>query len=88
MASGVGVHDNCITEFDELKLRKNCRFIQYKISDDAKSIEIERKGDRDGSYDDFKGGLPENECRYVVYDVEYDTDDGARSKLTFVMWYG
>lgn len=39
------------------------------------------------SYDDFLGDLPENDCRYAVYDFEYDTSDsGKRSKIVFFTW--
>jgi cofilin len=32
--------------------------------------------------------LPENDCRYAVYDFEYDTasGEGKRSKIVFFIW--
>ena len=39
-------------------------------------------------YDAFLEKLPENECRYAVYDFEYDIGggEGKRSKIVFFTW--
>lgn len=39
-------------------------------------------------YDDFVAALPENECRYCVYDFQYDAagDAGIRNKILFYVW--
>jgi len=40
----------------------------------------------------FTSSLPENQCRYAIYDVEMSIDLGAglppgtRTKLTFIVW--
>lgn len=40
------------------------------------------------SYDDFTALLPENECRYAVYDFEYEKagGEGMRNKICFIHW--
>ena len=59
----------------------------FKISDDKKHIEIEHKGEKGASFDDFCSKLPDGDCRYAVLDVEIDTKSGATAnKLIFVAW--
>merc|ERR1711862_37889 len=37
--------------------------------------------------DDFCAELPDNECRYGIFDLEYSKDaDGVRQKIIFVVW--
>ncbi|KAJ1720992.1 cofilin [Coemansia erecta] len=35
---------------------------------------------------DFLKHLPENECRYVIYDIEYTKKDVTSNKIVFVTW--
>uniref|UniRef100_A0A0D3JRT7 ADF-H domain-containing protein n=1 Tax=Emiliania huxleyi (strain CCMP1516) TaxID=280463 RepID=A0A0D3JRT7_EMIH1 len=82
--SGVQVNDDCKTAFEDMKIRSKYPYIIFKISDDKKSIEIEKKGD---SFDDFTKNFPDNDCRYAVLDVEIKTKSGATAnKLVFVSW--
>jgi len=86
--SGVQLHKDCVPTFDELKLGKGKhKYIIFKLSDDKKSIEVE-KTSQDGDYETFIADLPENDCRYAVYDFEYDlgSGEGKRSKICFFTW--
>jgi cofilin len=58
----------------------------YKISSDNTEIIVEKKSS-DPDYETFLGDLPESECRYAVYDVEYESSEGGkRNKLCFYNW--
>jgi len=71
----------------ELKLGHSLRYILYKISDDLKEIVIDKSGPPTATYDEFVAALPDNDCRYAVYDFEYTAEDGgARNKILFVLW--
>jgi cofilin len=84
--SGVACDDKCVEVFDEMKLRHTKRFITYKIVD-KKSIEIDAIGEKEKTYDDFLAAMPENEPRYGVVDVSYNTDDGRpQEKIVFFLW--
>ena len=64
------------------------QFIIFKITDDKKFIEIEKKGAKGASFDEFTKELPDGNCRYGVLDVEIQTKSGATAnKLIFVSWY-
>lgn len=71
-----------------MKLRKKHRFITYCLSPDNTAITVERATDKDATYDDFVARLPEDDCRYAVYDFEYEKapGEGLRSKICFIVW--
>ena len=49
--------------------------------------QIDCKGDKGASFDDFTSKLPDGDCRYAVLDVEINTKSGATTnKLIFVAW--
>lgn len=85
-SSGVGVNDECQQQFQKLKLGKSLQYIIFKLSDDKKEIIVEKAVDK-ASYDDFIGELPADDCRWAVYDFEYDTgESGKRNKIVFYAW--
>lgn len=71
----VGLAKECVPAFEELKLGKKVKYIIYKLSDDKKHIEVE-KSSLEGDYDKFIADLPENECRYAIYDFEFELGEG------------
>lgn len=72
----------------ELKLRKKFRYIIYKLNEDNTSIVIEKKVENCDKYESFLGELPEDDCRYAVYDFEFEKSpgEGIRNKICFVVW--
>ncbi|KAL7516447.1 hypothetical protein ACHAWX_001463 [Stephanocyclus meneghinianus] len=89
MSTGVSVDDEVASTFQKFKLQQEpykLRYFIYQIKD-KKTIVIEKQGDRNKTYDDFVGELPENDCRYGLIDIEFETDDGRpTSKLVFISW--
>ena len=91
MSSGVGVNDESLKAFNEFKLgggkKDPPNYIIYRISDDKTEIIIDKKG-RTETYDEFTELLPENECRFAVYDFDYELPGGAgkRAKIIFYTW--
>ena len=88
MASGVGVDELCINAYQDLKLKKKFRYIMYKLSDDNKTIIIDKTAEPSTSYETFLHDLPKEDCRYAVYDFQYEIPgEGIRSKICFYSWY-
>ena len=86
-SSGVQCDEECLKEFEQMKIRSSYQYMVFKITDDKKSIVIEKKGEKGASFDEFKSALPEGDCRYAVLDVEINTKSGATAnKLIFVAW--
>jgi cofilin len=82
-STGVVVNDEVVEAFNDFKLKKGTnklRYFVYVMSKDKKSIEIEKRGS-------ICADLPENDCRYGLIDLEFETDDGRpTSKLVFISW--
>ncbi|CAN7022177.1 unnamed protein product [Brassica rapa subsp. trilocularis] len=84
-ASGMAVHDDCKLKFLELKAKRTFRTIVYKIED--KQVIVEKLGEPEQSYDDFAASLPDNECRYAIYDFDFVTEENCqKSKIFFIAW--
>jgi len=81
MASGVAVEPDCVTEFNQMKIRNAHSFIVYKI--DNGSIKIEKKGSPTAPYTEFLACLPKQDCRYAAVDVEVAK---GKRKIAFFMW--
>jgi len=72
--------------FQELKLRKKHKYIIFRLND-AKTEIIKHKESTSQDYEDFLTDLPENECRWAVYDFEFQKEEGGlRNKSIFFHW--
>jgi len=80
------VNDECFSKYNELQAKKAHRFITYKLQD-SKEIVVDVVGERSATYEDFTNALPENDCRYAVYDFEFvNKQDVNDSKILFIGW--
>lgn len=76
----------CLEQFQSLKLGKKIKYIIYTLSPDNTEIVVGKTSESD-SYDDFLAELPPAECRYAIYDFEYQKgDEGKRNKICFFTW--
>jgi cofilin len=82
--------ETCLKAYEELKLGKKHKFIVYGMGEGMKTITTLKqvKLDEPGAadFETFIKELPEKECRWGVYDLEFDQGEGKRNKLCFVMW--
>ncbi|KAL2892231.1 Actin-depolymerizing factor 10 [Bienertia sinuspersici] len=86
-ASGMAVNDECKLKFMELKTKRNHRFIVFKIEEKMQQVMIEKIGSPNETYEDFTSSLPDNECRYAVYDYDFTTNENCqKSKIFFFSW--
>ncbi|KAH9324100.1 hypothetical protein KI387_004278, partial [Taxus chinensis] len=85
--SGMGVADECKHIFLELQRRKVHRYIVYRIDEKAKQVVVDKTGGPMENYDDFMASLPENDCRYGIFDFDFVTSENCqKSKIFFVAW--
>ncbi|CAL5069311.1 unnamed protein product [Urochloa humidicola] len=86
-ASGMAVSDECKLKFQDLKSKRSFRFITFKIDEQTQQVVVDRLGQPGDTYDDFTASMPDNECRYAVYDFDFTTDENCqKSKIFFVSW--
>lgn len=79
--------DDVVTAYQELKLGHTARYVLLRLSDDLTQVIVEKKAGPTATYSQFIADLPKNDCRYAIYDFEYDhKGEGQRSKILFVVW--
>ncbi|KAG8942721.1 cofilin [Tulasnella sp. 424] len=84
--SGVAVNQACLDQYQELKLKKQHKYVIYKLNPNMTEIIVD-KSSKDTDYETFLGDLPVDEPRWAVYDFEYSKGDaGKRNKLVFYSW--
>lgn len=84
----MAVHDDCKLRFLELKAKRTHRFIVFKIEEKQKQVVVEKVGEPAQGYEDFTACLPDNECRYAVYDFDFVTAENCqKSRIFFIAWY-
>ena len=72
----VTLDDSCLEAFERLK-KKTLKYIIFNLNDRLTEIVVEKKSSST-VYDDFVSDLPEDQCRWAVYDFN--------NKIIFVSW--
>ncbi|KAF9483537.1 actin depolymerizing factor [Pholiota conissans] len=86
MASGVAVNDQVLEAFQDLKLKHKYKYIIFNLNSSLTEIVVEKTSDQK-DYDDFISDLPETECRWAIYDFEFEKEGGGkRNKIIFISW--
>jgi len=93
MASGVKVAEDVKLKFDEIKKKKNMRYLIFHIKGE-KVIEVEHVGGREKSYEEFLADITAagpDDCRYGVFDFEYKHQcqgaaENKKEKLFLMSW--
>ena len=87
------VLDECTAALDDIKFKKDITWVEYKISDDKKSIcvaSVVKKSEVSGEkvgYEEFVRRLDAKTPRYYVFSFSYTLPDGGeRDKLVFIPW--
>jgi len=92
MASGIAVADDVVEKYLEFKMKKERKWLSFRISDDHKKIIVEDFGGTyDGSYQQFEDYIKDIEadggCRYAVLYYHYESTGGhPRTKILFVSY--
>ncbi|KAK8443798.1 hypothetical protein SEVIR_9G033000v4 [Setaria viridis] len=74
-------------KFGELQSKRLHRFITFKMNDNFKEIVVDQVGNRETTYEDFTNSLPENDCRYAIYDFDFVTaEDVQKSRIFYILW--
>ena len=72
--------------YQELKLKKKIKYIIFSLNQELTEIVV-KKTSTEKDYDEFLKDLPETECRYAIYDFEFEKEGaGIRNKIVFFSW--
>ncbi|KAH7885254.1 actin depolymerizing factor [Phlebopus sp. FC_14] len=85
MASGVPVSDDCLLKFQELRQQRKFKYIVFTLNPTNSEIIVE-KTSSSNNYEDFTNDLPQAECKWAVYDLEFEKDGAKRNKICFFSW--
>jgi len=73
--------------YQDLKLKKKYKYIIFSLNDEKTEV-VPIKQESSSEYDDFLADLPEDKCRWAVFDLEFEREEGGRrNKIIFVHWY-
>ncbi|XP_051145544.1 actin-depolymerizing factor 5-like [Andrographis paniculata] len=85
--TGMWVTEECKTSFMEMKWKKVHRYIVFKIDEGSKLFTVDKVGAAGEGYNDLAAALPQDDCRYAVFDFDFVTIDNCRkSKIFFIAW--
>lgn len=85
--TGMWVTDECKNSFMEMKWKKVHRYIVFKIDEGSRLVTVDKVGGPGEGYDDLTASLPNDDCRYAVFDFDFVTVDNCRkSKIFFIAW--
>ena len=84
MSSGIPIDPECVTTYNDLKLGKKYKFITFGI---VNQTIVVIKTSTSNAYEDLLKELPEDACRWAVYDANFElTGGGNRQKICFIAW--
>ncbi|KAJ1927350.1 cofilin, partial [Linderina macrospora] len=82
--TNISVSNSCLEAFSALKKRK-LKYIIYKLNDSSDEIVVD-KTSSDTNYDTFIKDLPETECRWAVYNLEYEEGERMGNAILLIVW--
>jgi len=86
--NSIAVDEACVEQFKSLN-KTNQRFVVYHIDVNASPLVVthERSGEMATTvHEDISVGLPEDDCRFVFFNVEYLQGTGGRVKTVMALW--
>lgn len=83
MTSGIAINDELITAFTAMKLSKTTQYLIFKLSDDLKSVVVDKTGVFGAPWTDFTKEFPKDDGRYAVFHFNFKQEQGGgdRSKV-------
>ncbi|OWM83952.1 hypothetical protein CDL15_Pgr004383 [Punica granatum] len=62
-----------------MKWKKVHKYILFKIDEKSRLVVVDKVGGPGEGYNDLAASLPDDDCRYAVFDFDFATVDRARS---------
>lgn len=63
MQSGINIPDEVRNEFQQLRMKRAYRYVIFKANEDKSSVEVEKCGAREETFEQFKESMPKNRSR-------------------------
>lgn len=88
MLSIVGISDAVYSEFASMQ-KGGHRAVTFKLDPSSKSkmeVDLDQTLPSDASHDQVLALLPNDDCRFMFFSVDYMEGQGHRTKTIFVLW--
>jgi len=76
--AGIGISSEVVDYFNQLKFSNKMRFFTCKLSNDLSEVVVENSAPTESSWADLEASLPANECRYAVFNFDYESEGAPR----------
>ena len=89
MVSGVNPTSEHTALFNELKIDRLHKCLIFDLIDKNSKLDCIFTGDKDFQWDSLQELLPKDDCRFVIYDFNYETDENPprpENKLLAILW--
>ena len=63
MQSGLAVDDDVRDVFNALRMKRKHRYVIYKLGENKDSVVVDKIGDRNATFEEFKEAMPQNNSR-------------------------
>lgn len=86
--NAINVEEACVDQFKSLN-KTNLRYVVYQIDVNANPLVVthERSGETTTTvHEDISAELPQDDCRFVFFNVEYLQGTGSRVKTVMALW--
>ncbi|URE03905.1 actin-depolymerizing factor 5 [Musa troglodytarum] len=84
---GMRVKQECLSSFMEMKWKKVSRYVVYKIDEKSREVMVDKVGRPGEGYEGLAASLPNDDCRYAVFDFDFlSVDNCQKSKIFFITW--
>ena len=89
VSCGISPSEEQVKLYNELKINKLHRYLIFGLNKDRNALETFEVGKREDGLKELLSQLPNNDCRFVVYDFEYETSENpprSTQKLLLLCW--
>ena len=81
------IDESVSTTFAELRMKRQHRWVIYRVADDNSSVIVDAVGERAQDFASFQAAMPKDQPRFAVYDLEFKRDDGRQEgKILFILY--
>lgn len=85
--SGIAVTPDAVNLYYHMRSKSAYKWALWKLDAKGTSVVISDVGEPGSTFQDFLAALPENDCRYGVFDYQFTANDGnIMNKLVFFNW--
>ena len=78
-----------IAQFESVKTTRKCQYMVLTLNEGNNAFEVLKMGEKGAPYEELMEHFPKDDCRYVITDFEYTTNENPprkTSKLILFLW--